>query len=143
MSLYLPSLDSTNKANIKIIDVLTHQARLFPWIPFYLHTYLPHSKRLNPNLYKHAPKPGYTTQVAHNLYILDSYRDSIYKKIYESQLLRRKRYKYSDLGFYLFQKIIEQETGQHSILLSLKTFMFHWAHTPRASVHCNIFLLGK
>ncbi len=111
MSDYLPSLDTTNKANIKIIDVLTHQARLFPWIPFYLHTYLPHSKRLDPALYKHSPQPGYTTQVARNLYILDSYRDSMYREIYESRLLRRKKYRYSDLGFYLFQRIIEQETG--------------------------------
>ena len=28
----------TNKANLRIIDILTHQAKLFPWIPFYEQT---------------------------------------------------------------------------------------------------------
>ncbi len=111
LSDYLPGLDTTNKANIKIIDVLTHQARLYPWIPFYLHTYLPHSKLLNPKIYSRTPKPGYHTKVADNLYISDTYRDTMYREIYQSRLLRRKRYRYSDLGFYLFQKIIEQQTG--------------------------------
>jgi CubicO group peptidase (beta-lactamase class C family) len=35
---YLPELDSTNKQNILIKDVLAHQAQLTPWIPFYLKT---------------------------------------------------------------------------------------------------------
>lgn len=110
LSQYLPDLDTTNKANLKIIDILTHQARLYPWIPFYLHTYIKHTHFLNPEIYSDTPKPGYTTQVAKNLYILNSYRDSIYKQILESRLLRRKHYRYSDLGFYLFQRYIEKAT---------------------------------
>ncbi len=112
LSKYLPQLDTTNKADLKIIDILTHQARLFPWIPFYLHTYIKGTHFLDPKLYCDTPKPGYTTQVAQNLYILNSYRDSIYQQIYQSKLLRRKRYRYSDLGFYLFQLYIEKTTHQ-------------------------------
>ncbi len=112
LSKYLPELDTTNKAKIKIIDVLTHQARLYPWIPFYLHTYLPNTKTLNPKIYSAKPKPGYTTQVAKNLYILNSYRDTIFDEIYSSKLLRRKHYRYSDLGFYMFKQVIERQTGE-------------------------------
>ena len=35
---YMPFVDSTNKQGMKIKEVLTHQARLQKWIPFYLRT---------------------------------------------------------------------------------------------------------
>ena len=106
---YLPELDSTNKGDILIRDLLSHQARLKPWIPFYLHSMK--DKKLNPAIYSTTKKEGYTIQVANDIYILDTYKDSIWKEIIESDLLKRKKYKYSDLGFYIMKEIIERQTN--------------------------------
>jgi beta-glucosidase-like glycosyl hydrolase/CubicO group peptidase (beta-lactamase class C family) len=106
---YLPELDSTNKGDILIRDLMSHQARLKPWIPFYIHTV--EDKIPNKELYSKTPKDGYQTQVAQNMYILDSYQDTIWRDIIESDLLKRKKYRYSDLGFYIMKKIVEQQSG--------------------------------
>ena len=110
LSDYLPFLDSTNKADLLIKDILTHQAQLKPWIPFYLSTIKTDSLR---NLYYSASaEKRKNVQVADNMYILNSYRDSIIKRIIESPLRKKKEYKYSDLGFYLMQMIVEIQSGK-------------------------------
>ncbi len=106
---YLPELDSTNKADILIRDMMSHQARLTPWIPFYNHTMI--DGELIPYLYSKTPEPDYTTKVADHMYILDSYSDSIWAYIIDSKLLRRKKYRYSDLGFYFMKEIVERQTN--------------------------------
>jgi beta-glucosidase-like glycosyl hydrolase/CubicO group peptidase (beta-lactamase class C family) len=107
---YLPELDSTNKGKLVIRDVMSHQARLTPWIPFYMNT-LDEDKNPDARLYSKEPKEGYSTQVADHLYILDTYRDSILHTIAESNMLRRKKYRYSDLGFIMLKEIIERLSG--------------------------------
>lgn len=110
LSDYLPELKGTNKKNIFIRDLLAHQARLQPWIPFYLDI----SKNGIPDtaVLSMVLKPGYSTQVSANLFIKDSYKDTIFKRITESELLTKKAYRYSDLGMYYMQKIIENLTGE-------------------------------
>lgn len=113
MASYIPELLATNKKNITILDVLTHQARLTPWIPFYLATYINLKNHiLNKELYSPVKTEEFSYQVADNLYITPKYRDTIYQRIYDSKLLRRTKYKYSDLGFFLFYKVIENITQQ-------------------------------
>ncbi|MCF8370067.1 MAG: serine hydrolase [Bacteroidales bacterium] len=106
---YLPDLKKSNKAKIIMKKALAHQGRLQPWIPFYLNTL--ENDNLKIALYRKQSEPGFTTQVAERLYILDSYRDSIFRQIVESELRNKEEYKYSDLSYYLFQRIIEKETG--------------------------------
>ncbi|MCF6241409.1 MAG: serine hydrolase, partial [Bacteroidales bacterium] len=113
MSFYLKDLDTTNKKNITVKQVLAHQARLKSWIPFYLHTYnekTPAKYDLNPDIYSKKQTKEYNLQVADNLFIKSAFIDTIYKEIYNSDLRRRRGYKYSDLGYYLFYKIIPQIT---------------------------------
>ncbi len=113
LSDYLTFLDSTNKQNLRISDVLTHQARLEPWIPFYLLSMKKTDAEqycLDDSLYSPVYTTQHTLQVADKLYIKPQYRDSIFKTIVASKLRRRKRYRYSDLGFYLFQRVIEDLT---------------------------------
>ena len=52
-------------------------------------------------------------RVSDNLYIKNTYSDTIYKRIIESPLRRRNGYRYSDLGFYLFYKIINEKLDNH------------------------------
>ncbi len=110
LNYYLPFLDSSNKADILIKDVLTHQARLKPWIPFYLQTIKNDSvKNL---IYSEKSQGDKNIQVAKNMYILNSYRDTMYKRIIDTKLRKKKEYKYSDLGFYLMQNIVEIQSGE-------------------------------
>jgi len=110
ISEYLPFLDTTNKKDMSIVDILTHHAQLTPWIPFYEETI--DNSTLNSQIYSNKKTKKYSIQVAENLYITENYKDSIFLKIAESELWKKEEYKYSDLGFYLFYKIIENITEQ-------------------------------
>ncbi|MCF6365688.1 MAG: serine hydrolase [Bacteroidales bacterium] len=113
LSVYLPELRNTNKKDILIKDILAHQARLKPWIPFYRDTYEDENKTvLNSKIYSTYKTGKFTVQVAGNLFINENYRDTIYQKIYDSELRSKKKYKYSDLGFILFHKLIEDITKE-------------------------------
>lgn len=108
---YFPALDSTNKGDILIRDLLAHQARLTPWIPFYLHTMT--DKKLDTNIYRNHPMSGFSTEVTPDIYILDNYADSIMQQITESKLLDKKKYRYSDLGMYYMRRLVEKLSGEN------------------------------
>ena len=132
---YLPELRNSNKANITMIDLLTHQSQLPSHIAFHLRTMEPidsekkllegtysalHSIYLGPRTYlnsQHRFKEGYYAtkesdshklQVADSMFVVGSYRDSIIRGIRNVRLLARKQYTYSDLGFILLGNIIER-----------------------------------
>lgn len=103
---YVSIVKGTNKENIKIVDLLTHQAGLKSWIPFYLNT-MNEQKVLNSAIYSKTKVAGKSTKVADSLYILDSYRDTMFVKMYSTALGQRGKYEYSDLSFYFLQNIVE------------------------------------
>ena len=107
---YLPETIGSNKSNMLIKDILLHQARLKPWIPFYLHTTKIES--IKKRTYRTAPQGKWTAHVAENLYIDSTYKDTIIKEILESKLRKEEGYKYSDLGYYLLQRIVEKQTSK-------------------------------
>ena len=79
---HLPRLKFTNKENISFRQLLAHQARLKAWIPFYLKTLTDGAP--DTNLYKTKPDDLHSLRVAQNLYMLDSYKDSVNTRIDES-----------------------------------------------------------
>ena len=126
-------MDSTNKLKVRIDDVLLHQAGLAAWIPFYQSYLQPiypgqffsstryseqYPIQLTPNLYvnKHLKyqdstfsrmREGiYQVEITNSLYMNPSLRDSMFSAIYASDLQKRGKYKYSDLGFILFAEMI-------------------------------------
>lgn len=107
---YLPWLESSNKANLKIREVMAHQARLRSWIPFYLATIK--EGNLNPEIFQPGQSDDYPTRVAEKLYINKHYRDTIFQAIANSELLNRRRYMYSDIGFMLLAEIITELSGK-------------------------------
>jgi len=135
---YMPDLDTCDKGDLVVKDILTHQSRLTPFIPFYYSTIQPMDKDeplisrklsrkfpyrlsnhifLNKNLtyvdsvYAREYSEDFPVQVAEDLYINKSYRDSILLWIVNSELNGRKEYLYSDLGYYFFHPIIEDIMG--------------------------------
>ena len=54
----------------------------------------------------------YPIRVADSIYLHFSFPDSIIKQIIDSELLEKKEYVYSDLGYYLLKEIIEDLTQE-------------------------------
>ena len=111
MSDYWPDWKGSNKEGILLSDLLSHQARLRPGVTLYPLT-MNVTGQYKPEYYASKSTPGYELCVAHNLYLLNSYPDTIYKIIRNSPLLKTKKYTYSDLGFVLFPKLIENLSGE-------------------------------
>lgn len=107
---YLPFLKGTNKQNIIIRQMMTHQAGLPAWIPFWQKTVAKGDYK--PGIYSKTQSDEYPHRVAENLYISKNYRDTIMKNIADCSVSAKPEYKYSDLGYYFMQSIIESKTGQ-------------------------------
>ncbi len=109
-------LENSNKKDLKIKDVLTHQAQLISWIPFYRQTLEQDSEnkfiKLRDTLYSKFENETYPIRVADSIHLHFSFPDSIIKQIIDSELLEKKEYVYSDLGYYLLKEIIEDLTQE-------------------------------
>ena len=126
---YLPVVRGTNKANLKIEDILLHQAGLVPFIAFYKETIDSVSGLPKPEYYSDKMKPGFSVRVAENLYLKNDYQDVIMNRILKSPLGARNKYVYSDNDFIFLGKIIEQITGK-----SLDQFVMDYFYKPMGMV---------
>lgn len=140
LAYYLPELDTTNKGNLTIRDILTHRAGLKSWIPFYLSlvegydseeeqtvskyysryypnkignaAYLKRNYKFRDSLLSDVPTDTFSFLVAKDLYINKYFRDSIFDRIRKSEVKEEKEYLYSDLGYYYLKVIIQNITKQ-------------------------------
>ena len=120
----LPDFKYSNKANITFIELLSHQAQLKPWEPFYKATLNPEGKP-SENYYRKSFDNQFSKQVADSLYIRNDYQDTIINWIKNSELLPSKEYKYSDFTFILLKEYLEQTTKQKLNVLSFDHFYHH------------------
>ncbi len=102
----LPSFKGTNKENATLLDMLTHQARFQPWIPFYINT-LDSLKKPNTKYYKSYKSSEFPYFVANKMFLRKDFQDSIINTIAKSELLSKKQYKYSDFSFILLKEYLE------------------------------------
>ncbi len=137
MGQYLHLGDTSAKASLVIRDVLTHQAGLRAWIPFYTMTLEPmdtaqrlfsnnfshtYPYRIGPaafanrnirykdSVYEKKYSAAYPLQVADEMFLRSDFRDSIYDEILRSPL-GEKQYLYSDLGYYYLFRMVEEIAG--------------------------------
>lgn len=110
---YISGIDTTDKADIHIRDIMAHHGRLISWIPFYEYT-LPKGKSnsLNTNYYRPLLNENFNIPVARSMFMRNDYRDTLYRMIWQSTLRENNNYRYSDLGFMIMQKIVENQSGQ-------------------------------
>lgn len=106
-----PDLKNSNKNNLKVKEVLAHQAGLAPWIGFYKETVNVKNARLYLDFYSRQPNEDFAVKVTDNIYAITSIKDSIYDDIKKSPL-GKKTYEYSDLGYYIFKKKFENDFKQ-------------------------------
>ncbi len=120
LSSYLPELRGTNKRSVTIREVLLHRAGLRSYVPFWQKTRDRHG--LHPELYRFSSEADFSTQIASGLYATPSLRDSLWNWTIQSRMVRargrgprwkpRHGYRYSDLGFYMLLRLVEQVAQQ-------------------------------
>ena len=133
---FIPELKSTDKKDISIKELLFHQSGIIPSINFYLNTidkssytgslysasktashpvrfdgqtYVRNDFTFLPELVSAKKKPGFEIEVARNMYLNQSFRDSIIQQIGDSRLTNRGKYKYSCINFILLQHMVENQ----------------------------------
>ena len=110
MADYLPSFKKSNKANLVWRDVLTHQARLKAWIPFWMDT-KEKDGSWKPKTFKDERSARYSIEITDSLYLNKNYPKTIFEQIRDSPLNEKKEYVYSDLSFILYPQIVKRLTG--------------------------------
>lgn len=105
-----PELADSELRDVTVLKALSHYGRLPAWIAFYLDT-LNKERRPSADFYRPNPGEGFSLKVADRLYLTDAYTDSIYNRI-GRQTLKSNRYRYSDVGYYVFKKFIENTYGR-------------------------------
>jgi beta-N-acetylhexosaminidase len=99
--------DATIK-NLKLRDVLTHQAGLKAFFMFYRPTVGTNKDKY----YRNEPDSIFNVQVADSLFIRKDYPDTMWSIIIHSDVDPHPKYVYSDNDFYIMQKIVEHVTGK-------------------------------
>ncbi|WP_020599547.1 glycoside hydrolase family 3 N-terminal domain-containing protein [Spirosoma panaciterrae] len=110
MADYLPFLKKSNKADLVWRDVLTHQARLKAWIPFWMDTKNPDGT-WKPKTFKSERSGRYPIEVTDSLFEFKNYPKVIYQQIRDSPLNEKKEYVYSDLSFIMYPLVVKRVTG--------------------------------
>ncbi len=105
----LPKAKGTNKSELKLKDIMAHHSRLKSWIKFYEATLSEKGYPME-KYYKKRSVSGFEMPVTEGLYLDNSYRDTLEKKIFASDLRDKAEYKYSDLGFYLIADMVKAQT---------------------------------
>ncbi len=106
----LPQLSNNRLCNLHLVDILRHQAGLFPWIPFYKNTL--EKGEPSPRYYRKEYRPGFEIPVASGLYLRSDYVDSIISVIDHTWVNAGGKFVYSDFGFILLRFGIERITHQ-------------------------------
>lgn len=96
--------------DLKLRDILTHQAGLKAFFMFYKETVGDSAKRSV--YYRKAAEKDFTTQVADSLFIRNDYADTMWHIIAMSDVDETPKYVYSDNDFYILQKIVEKVSGK-------------------------------
>ncbi len=107
---YLPFYKNSNKEDLLMADILSHQAGLSSWIPFWKET-VKKNGEFKKNIFSYKSSEKYPLEVAQWLFINDNYRKKIFNEIKKSPL-GEKKYLYSDLAFIISPEIIEKLTGE-------------------------------
>ncbi len=108
---YLPAFRRSNKSDIPMYDILTHQARFQAWIAFWKNTI-----RKNGSYKWHTFKTDSSAQfpirVKGNMYLHKNYPDKMVNEIRKSNLIAEKKYLYSDFFFILAPRVVESMIDQ-------------------------------
>ena len=101
-------LAGSDKENLVIEDVLAHQSGLQAWIPFYIKTIKTDSTKAF--WYSDQDEEAYF-RIRPKMSIRKEVRDTMFSMLAKSEL-SGSDYRYSDLGYYLFQEMLEERFNE-------------------------------
>lgn len=108
---YLPKYSRSNKADIPMSDILTHQARFIPFIPFYQNTFRKNGSYKWATIKKDS-STRFPVKLGERMYLHRKYPDKMVKGIRKSPLRPEKKYVYSDFFFMLAPRVVESMIDQ-------------------------------
>ena len=128
----LPELRGTNKQGLRLRDVLTHQARLKAWIPFWKDYTRPRGlfnallgkspaakevsltqpSELSRRYFRPDSSARFPLRAAAGLWARQDFPERILKAIAESPLNEKPGYVYSDLSFILYPRFVQAASGK-------------------------------
>lgn len=112
---YLPLARATSKSNLKIKELLLHEAGLTPFIPFYT--------TIKPDDYSHDSSSLYPVKVADGYYLRKNYYENVMlPRMLNTKLQSRGKYEYSDLSMYFIKEVIERQAAERLDQYVLKEF---------------------
>jgi len=136
---YVTELKGSDKKDLTIRELLYHQSGIIPTISFYLNaidkesytgslysgtkkathpvrfdgkTYVRNDFLYNQSDVSNVRKEGFTTEVARNFYVHDSFKDTIMQEIKNSRLGTRGKYQYSCVNFILLKIMVESQMNE-------------------------------
>lgn len=118
----LPQLKNSNKDTLTVKEILSHNARLKSWIPFYIKTVDSVTKLPYKKYYRKKYSKKFNIKVANDLYLRKDYRDSILQLVTDAEQRLKPGYKYSDLAFYISKEIAEHIYGKSLDVLTQEYF---------------------
>jgi len=109
---YLPWTRGSNKAPLKLTEILLHQAGLVPFIPFYKEIIDSLTGKPLPQYFSTQKDAQHQYRVAENFYLRNDWEDTLYQRILQSKLSVPGHYIYSDNDFIFLGKIVEAISGK-------------------------------
>lgn len=103
----LPQYKKTNKSQITLKEMLSHYARLQPWIPFYQSTLDSVTNKPISRFFRTKKSKKYPIKISENSFLRTDFTDTIHQNIIDSKLLDEKKYRYSDLPYYILKDYLE------------------------------------
>lgn len=105
---YLPLDDKATIGNIMLRNLLLHQSGTRSHIEFYKAFKDPYDYRL---FFSPSPDSFFNIPVADKIFMRSDYKDSMWNIMSHFPLDPKPKYVYSDLNFYILQRIVEHITG--------------------------------
>lgn len=132
---FFPYMKGSDVGNLKLIELMTHQSGLKAWVPFYKMTI--DENGLKPEYYSNRLDETHTVRVAENLYIVNSFEEKIFDSVMNTTL-GKKKYVYSDMGFYYIPKIVELVTNK-----TIEEYLDEKFYQPMRLTHIGYKPLGR
>ncbi len=122
---YIPWTHNTNKAGLKIKDILLHEAGLKAWIPFYKEIADSTTQKALPGYFSKSRSEQFSVKVDDSLYMRTAWRDTMFSRILTSTLEKNKTYIYSDNDFIFLGELVKAISG-----LSLDEYVWKYFYAP-------------
>ncbi len=108
---YLKDLGAAHPIHARLIlrDIMTHQAGLVAFVPYY--TKLVRTGSLRADVFADTVDHVHTVRVAEGVYMKPAYKDSLWAAMLDAPVGPRGEYLYSDLDFHFMARVVETVSG--------------------------------